>query len=114
MQVRSMEWVEQNIDLLGVNAVAYLNLDSGVYGPGFSAGASPQLDGLLQEVTKQVSFANSAGDVLLLTILIRPQVLGLLSFTQQYTDACNNYCGTVYSSNHILQVNRVSHILREV
>ncbi len=114
VQVRSMEWVEQNIDLLGVNAVAYLNLDSGVYGPGFSAGASPQLDGLLQEVTKQVSFANSAGDVLLLTILIRPQVLGLLSLTQQYTDACNNYRGTVYSSNHILQVNRVSHILREV
>ncbi|CAK9278296.1 unnamed protein product [Sphagnum jensenii] len=73
-QVGSMEWVEQNIDLLGVNAVAYLNLDSGVHGPGFSAGASPQLDGLLQEVTKQVSFANSAGDVLLLTILIRPQV----------------------------------------
>jgi hypothetical protein len=53
-----------------------------VYGPGFSAGASPQLDGLLQEVTKQVSFANSAGDVLLLlTILIRTQVLGLLAFT---------------------------------
>jgi len=100
-EVGSMEWAEQNIDLLGVNAVAYLNLDylnldSGVHGPGFSAGASPQLDGLLQEVTKQVSFANSAGDVLLLTILIRPQVLGLLSFTQQYTDACKNYRGTVY------------------
>ncbi|CAK9278285.1 unnamed protein product [Sphagnum jensenii] len=62
-QVGSMEWVEQNIDLLGVNAVAYLNLDSGVHGPGFSAGASPQLDGLLQE---------------------------------QYTDAYNNYRGTVY------------------
>ncbi|CAK9236398.1 unnamed protein product [Sphagnum troendelagicum] len=73
-QVGSMEWVEQNIELLCVNAVAYLNLDSGVHGPGFSARASPQLDGLLQEVTKQVSFANSAGDVLLLTILIRPQV----------------------------------------
>ncbi|CAM6061032.1 unnamed protein product [Sphagnum tenellum] len=74
VQVGSMEWVEQNIELLCVNAVAYLNLDSGVHGPGFSARASPQLDGLLQEVTKQVSFANSAGDVLLLTILIRPQV----------------------------------------
>ncbi len=68
VQVGSMEWAKQNIDLLGVNAVAYLNLDSGVYGP----------------------------DVLLLTILIRSQVLGLRSFTQQYTDACNNYLGTVY------------------
>jgi hypothetical protein len=71
VQVGSTEWVEQNIDLSGLNAVAYLNIDTGVGGSGFSAGASPQLDGLLQEVTKQVSFANSAGDVLLLlTILI--------------------------------------------
>jgi hypothetical protein len=82
VQVGSTEWVEQNIDLLGLNAVAYLNLDTAVGGSGFSAGASPQLDGLLQEVTKQVSFANSAGDVLLLlTILIGTQVLGLLAFT---------------------------------
>ncbi len=71
VQVGSTGWVEQNIDLLGLNAVAYLNLDNGVGGSGFSAAASPQLDGLLQEVTKQVSFANSARDVLLLAILIK-------------------------------------------
>jgi len=81
LQVVSTEWVEQNIDLLGRNAVAYLNLDACVIGPGFSAGASPQLDGLLQEVTKQVSFVNPLGDVSLLTILVRLQILGLLSFT---------------------------------
>jgi hypothetical protein len=81
MQVGSTEWVEQNIDLLGINAVAYLNLDACVIGRGFSAGASPQLDGLLQEVTKQVSFVNPLGDVLLLTILVRLQILGLLAFT---------------------------------
>ncbi|KAH8950988.1 hypothetical protein BDL97_09G001400 [Sphagnum fallax] len=57
--VGSTEWVEQNIDLLGLNAVAYLNLDTGVGGSGFSAGASPQLDGLLQEVTKQVKDPDS-------------------------------------------------------
>jgi N-acetylated-alpha-linked acidic dipeptidase len=79
--VGSTEWVEQNIDLLGLNAVAYLNLDTGVGGSGFSAGASPQLDGLLQEVTKQVSFVIPLGDVLLLTILVRLQILGLLAFT---------------------------------
>jgi hypothetical protein len=57
--VGSTEWVEQNIDLLGLNAVAYLNLDTGVGGSGFSAGASPQLDDLLQEVTKQVKDPDS-------------------------------------------------------
>jgi N-acetylated-alpha-linked acidic dipeptidase len=65
--VGSTEWVEQNIDILGTSAVAYLNVDCAVSGPGFSAGASPQLDNLLQEVTKQVSFTNSLRDLLLLT-----------------------------------------------
>ncbi len=58
MQVGSTEWVEQNIDLLGVNAVANPNLDACVIGLGFSAGASPELDDLLQEVTKHISFVN--------------------------------------------------------
>jgi hypothetical protein len=81
MQVGSTQWVEQNIDLLGVNAVAYLNLDACVIGLGFSAGASPQLDDLLQEVTKHISFVNPLGEVLLLTILVRLQILELLAFT---------------------------------
>jgi N-acetylated-alpha-linked acidic dipeptidase len=72
--VGSTEWVEQNIDILGTSAVAYLNVDCGVSGPGFSAGSSPQLDNLLQEVTKQVSFTNSLRDLLLLTVLIRLQI----------------------------------------
>ncbi|KAH8934801.1 hypothetical protein BDL97_18G103500 [Sphagnum fallax] len=57
--VGSTEWVEQNIDILGTSAVAYLNVDCAVSGPGFSAGASPQLDNLLQEVTKQVKDPDS-------------------------------------------------------
>jgi hypothetical protein len=69
MQVGSTEWVEQNIDLLGVNAVAYLNQDACAIGLGFSAGASPQLDDLLQEVTKHISFVNPLGEVLLLLFL---------------------------------------------
>ncbi len=68
-------------DLLGVNAVANLNLDACVIGLGFSAGASPQLDDLRQEVTKHVSFVNPLGEVLLLTILVRLQILELLAFT---------------------------------
>ncbi len=70
-----------NIDLLGVNAVANLNLDACVIGPGFSARASPQVDDLRQEVTKHVSFVNPLGEVLLHTILVRLQILELLAFT---------------------------------
>lgn len=39
---------------LGAKAVAYLNVDCAVQGPGFFAGATPQLDDLIFEVTKKV------------------------------------------------------------
>ncbi|KDP21928.1 hypothetical protein JCGZ_03066 [Jatropha curcas] len=52
--VGSTEWVEQNLANLGAKAVAYLNVDCAVQGPGFFAGATPQLDNLLREVTKKV------------------------------------------------------------
>lgn len=39
---------------LGTKAVAYLNVDCAVQGPGFFAGATPQLDDLLHDVTAQV------------------------------------------------------------
>lgn len=53
--IGSTEWVEENIDLLSARAVAYLNVDSAVAGPGFSASATPQLDGLLKKITQMVS-----------------------------------------------------------
>ncbi|KAF5940476.1 hypothetical protein HYC85_021643 [Camellia sinensis] len=52
--IGSTEWVEQNLVNLGSKAVAYLNVDCAVQGPGFFAGATPQLDNLLVEVTKKV------------------------------------------------------------
>lgn len=52
--IGSTEWVEQNIDLLAVKAVAYFNVDCAVAGPGFYAAATPQLDMLLKEVTREV------------------------------------------------------------
>ncbi|MCO5559815.1 hypothetical protein L7F22_013419 [Adiantum nelumboides] len=52
--IGSTEWVEQNIDLLAVKAVAYLNVDCAVAGPGFHAAATPQLDMLLKEVAKEI------------------------------------------------------------
>ncbi|KAJ8754539.1 hypothetical protein K2173_005700 [Erythroxylum novogranatense] len=59
--VGSTEWVEQNIINLGAKAVAYINVDCAVQGPGFFAGATPQLDDLLLEVTKKVEDPDSVG-----------------------------------------------------
>lgn len=55
-QIGSTEWVEQNLLNLGAKAIAYLNVDCAVQGPGFFAGATPQLDNLLIEVTKKVRY----------------------------------------------------------
>lgn len=52
--VGSTEWVEQNLVNLGSKAVAYLNVDCAVQGPGFFFGATPQLDNLILDVTKKV------------------------------------------------------------
>ncbi|XP_015898877.3 probable glutamate carboxypeptidase AMP1 isoform X1 [Ziziphus jujuba] len=57
--IGSTEWVEQNLVNLGSKAVAYLNVDCAVQGPGFFAGATPQLDSLLLEVTKKVKDPDS-------------------------------------------------------
>lgn len=46
--VGSTEWVEQNLPLLSTQAVAYLNIDTAVAGPGFHAAATPQLDDVIR------------------------------------------------------------------
>lgn len=55
VKIGSTEWVEQNLVNLGSKAVAYLNVDCAVQGPGFFAGATPQLDNLILEVIKKVN-----------------------------------------------------------
>ncbi|XP_078168016.1 putative glutamate carboxypeptidase LAMP1 [Carex rostrata] len=52
--IGSTEWVEENREILTSRAVAYLNVDSAVHGPGFQASATPQLDALLIEASKMV------------------------------------------------------------
>ncbi|XP_044462813.1 probable glutamate carboxypeptidase LAMP1 [Mangifera indica] len=52
--IGSTEWVEENREMLASRVVAYLNVDSAVYGAGFSASATPQLDELLKQATQQV------------------------------------------------------------
>ncbi|KAL2572543.1 hypothetical protein AAZV13_17G073200 [Glycine max] len=51
--IGSTEWVEHNLINLGCKAVAYLNVDCAVQGPGFFVGSTPQLDSLIIEVTKK-------------------------------------------------------------
>ncbi|XP_022746462.1 probable glutamate carboxypeptidase AMP1 [Durio zibethinus] len=57
--IGSTEWVELNLVNLGAKAVAYLNVDCAVQGPGFFARATPQLDNLIFEVTKKVKDPDS-------------------------------------------------------
>eukprot|EP00271_Cylindrocystis_brebissonii_P003470 TRINITY_DN1444_c4_g1_i1.p1 TRINITY_DN1444_c4_g1~~TRINITY_DN1444_c4_g1_i1.p1 ORF type:complete len:786 (+),score=134.53 TRINITY_DN1444_c4_g1_i1:63-2360(+) len=53
--IGSAEWAEENEDALVARAVAYINVDVAVGGPGpFSASATPQLDDFLREVAKMV------------------------------------------------------------
>ncbi|XP_027364285.1 probable glutamate carboxypeptidase AMP1 [Abrus precatorius] len=59
--IGSTEWVEQNLVNLGSKAVAYLNVDCAVQGPGFFAGSTPQLDNLLLQVTKKIKDPDSLG-----------------------------------------------------
>ncbi|XP_045795803.1 probable glutamate carboxypeptidase AMP1 isoform X2 [Trifolium pratense] len=59
--IGSTEWVEQNLINLGSKAVAYLNVDCAVQGPGFFVGSTPQLDSLIHDVTKKVNDPDSEG-----------------------------------------------------
>nr|CAB3474391.1 unnamed protein product [Digitaria exilis] len=52
----STEWVEENLEMLSLRAVAYLNIDVSVVGPLFYSSATPQLDDLLQETIKLVRY----------------------------------------------------------
>ncbi|KAM0821994.1 hypothetical protein ACQ4PT_071803 [Festuca glaucescens] len=50
----STEWVEENREMLSTRAVAYLNVDVSVVGPGLLPSTTPQLDELLLEIIKLV------------------------------------------------------------
>ncbi|RLN24743.1 putative glutamate carboxypeptidase 2 [Panicum miliaceum] len=54
IETGSTEWVEENQEMLSSRAVAYLNIDVSVVDPGFLPSTTPQLDKLLQEITKVV------------------------------------------------------------
>ncbi|XP_068342575.1 probable glutamate carboxypeptidase LAMP1 [Pyrus communis] len=62
--IGSTEWVEENREMLASRAIAYLNVDSGVQGPGFFASATPQLDELLKQATQQVKDPDNSSQTL--------------------------------------------------
>jgi N-acetylated-alpha-linked acidic dipeptidase len=51
----STEWAEQHAQMLGQDAVAYLNVDVGVCGPHFGAAAVPSLSRLIRDLVGDVS-----------------------------------------------------------
>ncbi|XP_057818130.2 probable glutamate carboxypeptidase LAMP1 isoform X2 [Cryptomeria japonica] len=59
--IGSTEWVEENYNLLFSSAVAYLNVDEAVIGPGFTAQATPQLDDLIRDIAKEVEDSDNPG-----------------------------------------------------
>ena len=50
----STQWVKDNAAQLREHAVTYINVDSAVSGPDFTAGATPALAGFLRDITKTV------------------------------------------------------------
>lgn len=59
--IGSTEWVEQNIMNLGSRAVAYLNVDCAVQGPGLFVSMTPQLDDMFVDITKKVKDPDAEG-----------------------------------------------------
>ena len=61
--VGSTEWAEANAAMLSRQAVAYLNLDSAVTGPAFSASGVPSLRDVMREVAARVPEPKQGGTV---------------------------------------------------
>ncbi len=52
--IGSTEWVEEHKAKLTEHAVLYINIDVAVAGENFGAGATPSLDGFIQEVIREI------------------------------------------------------------
>jgi N-acetylated-alpha-linked acidic dipeptidase len=55
--IGSTEWVEQFLDDLSTNAIAYINADSAVSGPNFNSSSSPSLKQPILDAIRDVSYA---------------------------------------------------------
>ncbi len=61
--IGSTEWAEDHADEVTRDGVAYVNMDTGVSGPHFSASAVPSLGRLIREVTQEVKDPNTGHSV---------------------------------------------------
>ncbi|KAJ6803064.1 putative glutamate carboxypeptidase 2 [Iris pallida] len=62
--IGSTEWVEENREMLASRAIAYLNIDSAVSGPGFHVDATPQLDEVIKHAAKKVEDPDNSSQTL--------------------------------------------------
>ena len=62
--IGSTEWVEEFIDPLSVNTVAYINADGAVSGPNFGGSSSPSLKGAILDVLDDVPYPGGDQTVL--------------------------------------------------
>ncbi|CAO3596436.1 unnamed protein product [Absidia cylindrospora] len=61
--VGSTEWVEDNRDWLDKEGTVYINMDTGVAGPHFSAKATPSLNQVIYQATRHVQDPRTGGSV---------------------------------------------------
>lgn len=61
--IGSTEWVEAHRAELQAKAVAYINTDVGVTGPNFAASATPSLDDVVRDATRDVQDPETKGSV---------------------------------------------------
>jgi hypothetical protein len=61
--VGSTEWVEDNKEWLDKEGAVYINVDTAVSGPHFSAEASPSLNRLLYTITSEITDPNTGNSV---------------------------------------------------
>ncbi|KAH6580683.1 hypothetical protein BASA61_009495 [Batrachochytrium salamandrivorans] len=59
----SCEWVEDHVEILNKTAIAYINVDMGVFGTQFEASASPSLSNFIRDVTKGIKDPSSGNSV---------------------------------------------------
>ncbi len=61
--IGSTEWVEDNLNELLKNAIAYVNIDPAVSGKNFSASAVPSLDRFIEELVKSIDDPETGSSV---------------------------------------------------
>ncbi len=62
--IGSTEWVEEFLDPLTVDAIAYINADGAVSGPNFGGSSSPSLKGTILDVLDDVAYPGTEGSVM--------------------------------------------------